>query len=157
MKIKILILGICLLVSYSCRSKSESEQELAGNEIQQLKAQIAELEKSSQQINQEMAQIQNQLQQDQVRIQLSKSSLSVLEQLNQHKKRSWSDFFQNLGIIINLALLLVILWIVYWIREQTRQALSGQEAEAIFSKISSEKEAEELKQTKEDEKPPPSE
>jgi len=157
MKIKLLILAICLLGSYSCRSKIESGQEVVRNEIQQLKAQMEELEKSSQQINQEMAQIQNQVQQDQVRIQLSKSSLSVLEQLNQDKKRSWSDFFQNLTIIINLALLLAILWIAYWLRARTRQFFSAREAEAIFSKIGSGKEPEELKEAKEDEKPPPTE
>jgi hypothetical protein len=124
-----------LLLVFSCKSRSAKNQEMMQAEIDQLHAQISELEQSHEKIRMQMEQVARELEADRARIQLSKSSLELMGKTNQKQGHSWSDFWQNLGVIFELGLLGLILWTIYMMREQSRNQVSTRELETIIERL----------------------
>jgi len=140
MKIRFLGGMILVLAALSCRSRGERNQEVMQVEIDQLQAQISALEQSHEQIRLQMDQIARELERDRTRIQLSKSSLELMGKTNAKPGRRWSDFWQNLGVLVEIAMLGFIVWMVYWVREQSKNQVSARELEAIITKLMSKSE-----------------
>jgi len=135
MKIRVIALLVSLLVIFSCKSRSAKNQEMLQAEIGQLQTQITALEQSHEQIRMQMDQVSHELEADRARIQLSKSSLELMGKTNKKQGHSWSDFWQNLGVIVELGLLGLILWTIYMMREQSRNQLSTRDLEAIIERM----------------------
>lgn len=137
------------LLIFSCGHTPSREQKLTKAQLDQINSQISALEQSQAQIQArlkklrgELEEIEKELEKNQTRIALSKSSLSVLYQLNEEKRGSWFEIFQNLGTIVEIVLLLVILWLIYWIREQSREQVQAQRAENILAQAKEQEEKE---------------
>ena len=131
---------------FSCQRGSAPSQELVQSQLEQLDRQLTALEQSQAQVKKQLEQVraelekaEKELEENQARLQLSRSSLAVLYQLNE-KQTSWFEVFQNIGTAVQIGLLLVILWLIYWIREQSREQVSAHRAEEIFRRISEQKE-----------------
>jgi len=135
MKIRTVVLLFVVLALVSCKSRTAKNQEMMQDEINRLQTQINELEQSHNQIRGQMDQISKELETDRTRIQLSKSSLELMGKANEKQPRNWSDFWQNFGVFAQIGLLAFILWMIYWMREQSRNQISARDLEAIVSKL----------------------
>ena len=134
---------ILIIFAFSCQKKSSSSRELIQSQLEQLDRQLTALEQSQTEVRKQLEQMraelekaEKELEKNQARIQLSRSSLAVLHQLNKKEKLSWFEVFQNIGTLVQIGLLLVILWLIYWIREKSREQVSARRAEEIFRQVS---------------------
>jgi septal ring factor EnvC (AmiA/AmiB activator) len=135
MKIRTLVILFAALALVSCKSRTAKNQEMMQEEINRLQTQINELEQSHNQIRGQMDQISKELETDRTRIQLSKSSLEMMGKTNEKQPRNWSDFWQNFGVFAQIGLLAFIVWMIYWMREQSRNQISTRDLESIISRL----------------------
>lgn len=135
MKIRTLLCLFVIMALFSCKSRTVKNQELMQEEINRLQTQIGELEQSHVQIRGQMDSISKELETDRTRIQLSKASIEMMTKANEKQPRSWSDFWQNFGVLVQIGLLAFILWMIYWMREQGRNQISTRDLEAIIERL----------------------
>jgi hypothetical protein len=148
MKTKIWVCLFLALALFSCKSRTARNQELMQDEINRLQTQINELEQSHSQIRGQMDQISKELETDRTRIQLSKSSLELMGKTNEKQPRNWSDFWQNFGVFVQIGLLAFLAWMIYWMREQSRNQISARDLETIITRLTEKPEAEKTKPKK---------
>jgi len=130
-----LVLVLVILAFSACKSRTQKNQEVIQAEITKMQAQMAELDQSHNEIQRQMQDISKELESDRTKIALSKSTLDVMGQVNAKQPHNWSDFFQNLGVLVEIALLAFLVWTINLMREQNRNQISARDLEAIIEKL----------------------